>query len=114
MLFNSIDFAIFLPIVFILYWFVTNKNLKAQNLLIIAASYLFYGWWDWRFLSLILFSTLIDYSIGIRFLKEDNPSKRKILLWISILVNLGFLGFFKYYNFFLDNFVTAFSFLDLQ
>ncbi len=62
MLFNSIDFAIFLPIVFILYWFVTNKNLKWQNLLIVAASYLFYGWWDWRFLSLILFSTIVDYS----------------------------------------------------
>jgi D-alanyl-lipoteichoic acid acyltransferase DltB (MBOAT superfamily) len=110
MLFNSIDFAIFLPIVFILYWFATNNNLKLQNFLIVAASYLFYGWWDWRFLSLILFSTLIDYSIGIRLSKEDNISKRKILLWISILVNLGFLGFFKYYNFFLDNFVTAFSF----
>jgi len=110
MLFNSIDFAIFLPIVFILYWFATNNNLKLQNFLIVAASYLFYGWWDWRFLSLILFSTLIDYSIGIRLSKEDNISKRKILLWISILVNLGFLGFFKYYNFFLDNFVSAFSF----
>ena len=110
MLFNSIDFAVFLPIVFILYWFVANKKLKFQNFLIVVASYLFYGWWDWRFLSLILFSTLIDYSIGIRLSKEDNISKRKILLWISILVNLGFLGFFKYYNFFLDNFVTAFSF----
>jgi D-alanyl-lipoteichoic acid acyltransferase DltB (MBOAT superfamily) len=110
MLFNSIDFAIFLPIVFLLYWFVANKNLKLQNFLIVVASYLFYGWWDWRFLSLILFSTLIDYSVGIRLSKEDNISKRKILLWISILVNLGFLGFFKYYNFFLDNFITAFSF----
>ena len=110
MLFNSIDFAIFLPIIFILYWSSTNNNLKLQNFLIVAASYLFYGWWDWRFLSLILFSTLIDYSIGIKLSKEDNISKRKILLWISILVNLGFLGFFKYYNFFLDNFVTAFSF----
>ena len=110
MLFNSIDFAIFLPIVFLLYWFVANKNLKLQNFLIVVASYLFYGWWDWRFLSLILFSTQIDYSVGIRLSKEDNISKRKILLWISILVNLGFLGFFKYYNFFLDNFVTAFSF----
>jgi alginate O-acetyltransferase complex protein AlgI len=109
MLFNSIDFAIFLPIVFILYWFATDKNLKLQNFLIVVASYLFYGWWDWRFLSLILFSTLIDYSIGIRLSKEENISKRKILLWISILVNLGFLGFFKYYNFFLDNFITAFS-----
>ena len=110
MLFNSIDFAIFLPIVFLLYWFAANKNLKLQNFLIVVASYLFYGWWDWRFLPLILFSTLIDYSVGIRLSKEDNISKRKILLWISILVNLGFLGFFKYYNFFLDNFVTAFSF----
>jgi alginate O-acetyltransferase complex protein AlgI len=111
MLFNSIDFAIFLPIVFILYWFVTNKNLKLQNLLIVAASYLFYGWWDWRFLSLILFSTLVDYTIGRKLRIEDNQTKRKILLWTSILVNLGFLGFFKYYNFFLDNFVTAFSFI---
>ena len=72
MLFNSIDFAIFLPIVFILYWFATNKNLKLQNLLIVAASYLFYGWWDWRFLSLILFSTIVDYSVGLGLLKQEN------------------------------------------
>ncbi|MGK0446271.1 MAG: D-alanyl-lipoteichoic acid acyltransferase DltB (MBOAT superfamily) [Polaribacter sp.] len=110
MLFNSIDFAIFLPIVFLLYWFVVNKNLKFQNLLIVLASYTFYGWWDWRFLSLILFSTVIDYLIGRRLLVEGDTSKRKLLLWISIAVNLGFLGFFKYYNFFLDNFLTAFSF----
>ena len=70
MLFNSIDFAIFLPIVFILYWFVTNKNLKLQNFLIVAASYLFYGWWDWRFLSLILFSTVVDYTIGRKLRME--------------------------------------------
>jgi len=110
MIFNSIDFAIFLPVVFILYWFVVSKNLKFQNFLIAAASYFFYGWWDWRFLSLILFSTLIDYSVGVRLSKEDKALKRKILLWISVIVNLGFLGFFKYYNFFLDNFVEAFSF----
>ncbi len=110
MLFNSIDFAIFLPIVFILYWFVVNRNLKLQNLLIVLASYVFYAWWDWRFLSLILFSTIVDYSVGLGLAKEDNKSKRKILLWLSILVNLGFLGFFKYYNFFLDNFISAFSF----
>ena len=114
MLFNSIDFAIFLPIVFILYWFVTNKNLKAQNLLIVAASYLFYGWWDWRFLSLILFSTIVDYTVGSMLRNEENNSKRKILLWVSIIVNLGFLGFFKYYNFFLDNFITAFSFFGTE
>ena len=110
MLFNSIDFAIFLPVVFILYWFATNRNLKMQNLLIVLASYLFYGWWDWRFLSLIFFSTLVDYAIGLALLHENNQTKRKILLWTSIIVNLGFLGFFKYYNFFVDNFVTAFSF----
>jgi D-alanyl-lipoteichoic acid acyltransferase DltB (MBOAT superfamily) len=110
MLFNSIDFAIFLPIVFILYWFVTNNSLKLQNFLIVAASYLFYGWWDWRFLALILFSTLVDYTIGQQLRNEENKLKRKTLLWISILVNLGFLGFFKYYNFFLDNFISAFSF----
>ncbi|QQS30396.1 MAG: MBOAT family protein [Sphingobacteriales bacterium] len=114
MLFNSIDFAIFLPIVFILYWFATNKNLKLQNFLIVAASYVFYGWWDWRFLSLILFSTLVDYSVGLGLLKQENPIKRKILLWTSILVNLGLLGFFKYYNFFLDNFITAFSFFGTE
>ena len=114
MLFNSIDFAIFLPIVFILYWFVTNRNLKLQNFLIVAASYLFYGWWDWRFLSLILFSTIVDYSVGLGLLKQVNQTKRKILLWTSILVNLGFLGFFKYYNFFLDNFITAFSFFGTE
>jgi D-alanyl-lipoteichoic acid acyltransferase DltB (MBOAT superfamily) len=110
MLFNSIDFAIFLPIVFLLYWFVANKKLKFQNFLIVVTSYLFYGWWDWRFLSLILFSTLIDYSVGVRLSKERDEWKRKLLLWISIIVNLGFLGFFKYYNFFLDNFINIFSF----
>ena len=114
MLFNSIDFAIFLPIIFILYWFVTNNNLKLQNFLIVAASYLFYGWWDWRFLSLILFSTIVDYTVGRKLRIEENQRKRKILLWTSILVNLGFLGFFKYYNFFLDNFITAFSFFGTE
>ena len=110
MLFNSLDFAVFLPIVFILYWFVTNHNLRLQNALIVVSSYVFYGWWDWRFLSLIIFSTLVDYSIGRRLKNEENLKIRKTLLWTSIIVNLGFLGFFKYYNFFLDNFVAAFSF----
>jgi len=114
MLFNSIDFAVFLPIVFILYWFVSNKNLKLQNLLIVGASYLFYGWWDWRFLSLILFSSLVDYLVGRGLSKQENQIKRKFLLWTSIIVNLGLLGFFKYYNFFLDNFITAFSFFGTE
>ena len=114
MLFNSIDFAVFLPIVFILYWFVTNKNLRLQNFLIVVASYFFYGWWDWRFLSLILFSTLVDYIVGFRLEIEERQFKRKLLLWTSILVNLGFLGFFKYYNFFLDNFIASFSLLGVE
>lgn len=114
MLFNSIDFAIFLPIVFLLYWFVTNKSLKLQNFLIVAASYVFYGWWDWRFLSLILFSTIVDYTVGLGLARQQSHSNRKVLLWISIVVNLGFLGFFKYYNFFLDNFVSAFSFFGTE
>lgn len=114
MLFNSLDFAIFLPIVFLLYWFVANKNLKIQNLLIVISSYIFYGWWDWRFLSLIVFSTAVDYLIGVALLKEEHPSKRKLFLWTSIIINLGFLGFFKYYNFFVDSFVASFSFFGFQ
>lgn len=110
MLFNSIDFTIFLPIVFIIYWLIPEKNLKTQNLLIVISSFVFYGWWDWRFLFLIVFSILVDYSIGRRLQKEEKTSKRKLLLWTSIAVNIGFLGFFKYYNFFVENFVHAFSF----
>ncbi len=114
MLFNSFDFAIFLPVVFILYWFVCNKNLKLQNILIVAASYLFYGWWDWRFLSLILFSTVVDFIIGRQLSTKENKGDRKKLLYLSLVVNLGILGFFKYYNFFLDNFVEAFTFMGFE
>jgi len=110
MLFNSLEFAIFLPLVFILYWFVFQKNLGLQNIFLIAVSYLFYGWWDWRFLSLIIFSSTIDFVVGIRLGKEKIPSRKKLLLGISIFVNLGLLGFFKYYNFFIENFIEAFSF----
>jgi len=114
MLFNSIDYAIFLPIVFCLYWFVTKKNLKAQNFLIVIASYIFYGWWDWRFLSLIIFSTIVDYFVGLNLAKQTSKPKRKMLLCISILVNLGLLGFFRYYNFFLDNFIATFTFFGMN
>lgn len=113
MLFNSIDFAVFLPVVFFLYWFVTHRSLGLQNMLIVAASYVFYGWWDWRFLSLIAFSTVLDFVIGQRLEKEERGGIRKLLLAASIIVNLGLLGFFKYYNFFLDNFVTAFTVLGM-
>ncbi len=114
MLFNTLDFAVFLPLVFFLYWFITYKNLKLQNTLIVVSSYVFYAWWDWRFLSLIIFSTIVDYFVGQKLKKEDNNLKRKILLWISIVINLSFLGFFKYYNFFLENFINAFSLFGTQ
>ncbi len=110
MLFNSIDFAIFLPVVFVIYWLLSAEGIKKQNLFLVLASYIFYGWWDYRFLSLILFSTVVDYSIGIGLSKQADPKARKGLVWLSIGVNLGFLGFFKYYNFFLDNFISVFSF----
>lgn len=109
MLFNSIDFAIFLPVVFFLYWFVFKNNLRGQNALLLVASYVFYGWWDWRFLGLILFSTVVDYFVGIALGKKEWESHRKLIFWISIAVNLGFLGYFKYANFFLDNFEGIFS-----
>lgn len=108
MLFNSFEFLLFLPVVFVLYWFVYNK-LKVQNLLILIASYVFYGWWDWRFLSLIILSTLVDYSIGIAVENSDQKKKRKVLLMFSLLFNLGLLVFFKYYNFFIDSWVEAWS-----
>ncbi|WP_124980922.1 MBOAT family O-acyltransferase [Nonlabens xiamenensis] len=110
MLFNSLDFAIFLPVVFLLYWFVFAKNLRGQNLLIVVASYIFYGWWDWRFLGLIIFSSACDYSIGFLLGQKRAQSQRKLLLAISLILNLGLLGFFKYFNFFIDNFASAFSF----
>ena len=110
MFFNSIDFAIFLPIVFLLYWVVFKNQIKQQNILIALASYVFYGWWDWRFLILILFSTIIDFSVGLKLKPIVNQKKRKYWLALSLIVNLGLLGIFKYYNFFVDNFVEAFSF----
>lgn len=108
MLFNSIEFLVFIPIVFILYWFVFNKRLQLQNALILVSSYVFYGWWDYRFLSLIFISTVVDYFIGLNIYKSQDKRKRKILLWTSMLFNLGILGFFKYYNFFVDSFVDLF------
>jgi len=111
MLFNSIDFAVFLPVVFILYWFVFQRNLRMQNLFLVVASYVFYGWWDWRFLSLIMFSSAVDYLVGRNLAKTENQKGRMLLLLVSIIVNLGFLGFFKYFNFFAESFADAFTLL---
>lgn len=109
MLFNTIEFFIFLPTVYVLYWFVVNKTLKLQNLLILLSSYVFYGWWDYRFLSLILLSTIVDYFIALRIQRSTFERNRKLLLWGSMLFNLGILAFFKYYNFFVDSWVNAFQ-----
>jgi len=109
MLFNSIEFLLFLPIVFVLYWFVFNKNIKHQNLLILVSSYFFYGWWDYRFLSLIILSTIVDYVIGLNISNQSSKKNQKILLWCSVLFNLGVLGFFKYYNFFIESWIDLFS-----
>ncbi|MAX71567.1 MAG: membrane-bound O-acyltransferase family protein [Flavobacteriaceae bacterium] len=110
MLFNSLQFLIFLPIVYMLYWFVFKKNLKFQNLLVIVASYVFYGWWDWRFLFLIAFSTFLDFYVGQKIYKYlDDKKKAKYWLWLSVACNVGLLGFFKYYNFFVDSFIDMFS-----
>ncbi|WP_299272276.1 MBOAT family O-acyltransferase [uncultured Psychroserpens sp.] len=108
MLFNSIDFAIFLPVVLTLYW-VVSKNLVSRNVLILVSSYFFYGWWDWRFLILIAISSLVDYSVGLKMHKTDNSKTRKRLLFVSLFVNLGFLVYFKYTNFFIETFVDAFT-----
>ena len=114
MLFNSISFAIFLPIVFFLYWFMTNKNLKLQNLLLLVASYYFYACWDWRFMFLLMFSTFLDYYTGLKIEESKNQNLRKFWLWLSVGINLGFLGFFKYYNFFAENFAEMLQNFGLQ
>ncbi len=109
MLFNSFEYAIFLPIVFLLYWFVFNKTIKLQNLFLLIIGYIFYGWWDWRFLFLIAFSTIFDFTIGILLEKSNHSQNRKWLFAASCIVNIGLLGFFKYFNFFIDNFISAFE-----
>lgn len=108
MLFNSLDFAFFLPIVFALYW-LAKRNIKLQNTILLISSYYFYACWDWRFLSLILISSLVDFLVGIALSNQEHVVKRKVLLWTSISVNIGFLAFFKYYNFFVEEFVAVFS-----
>lgn len=114
MLFNSLSFAIFLPIVFFLYWFATKGNLRLQNILLLVSSYFFYACWDYRFLFLLIFSTLLDYSTGIKIHEAENRHMKRFWLWLSIIVNLGFLGVFKYYNFFAEQFAAALSMVGVK
>ncbi|MDO5980484.1 MBOAT family O-acyltransferase [Flavivirga spongiicola] len=112
MLFNSLEFVIFFVIVFFAYYKSYN-NLKFQNALLLISSYVFYGWWDWRFLSLIIISSISDYIIGSLIDKSNNKKQRKKFLILSLLINLGILGFFKYYNFFAESFsdfISVFGF----
>jgi alginate O-acetyltransferase complex protein AlgI len=112
MLFNSYNYALFLPLVFLFYWFVFGRNLKSQNVFLLAVSYFFYGSWDYRFLFLLAFSTFLDYYTGIRIHRSQSQAMRKTWLIISVGVNLGFLMFFKYYNFFAEQavaFLAAFG-----
>ena len=110
MLFNSLEYLLFLPTAWLLYWLVFNKNLTIQNGLLLFASYFFYALWDWRFLSLIVGSTIVDYFVGLAIDRNENQDKRrKLILWISIVFNISLLGFFKYYNFFIDSFMDMFQ-----
>lgn len=109
MLFNSLHFALFLPVVFFLYWFVAHKHYQQQNILLLVSSYFFYACWDWRFLFLLVFSTVLDYSTGIQMEVAKSAKRKRFWFWLSISINLGFLGIFKYYNFFASSFASALS-----
>ncbi len=114
MLFNSLSFAVFFPIVFIIYWSLGKKGYKWQNIFLLAASYYFYAQWDWRFVFLLAFSTLLDYYSGIAIYNASSQLKKKTWLFISVGINLGFLGFFKYYNFFIHEFSELLQNLGFQ
>ncbi len=114
MLFNSLSFLLFLPIVFVIYWWVNKRSLQLQNALLLLASYFFYICWDWRFLFLLLFSTSLDYFTGIKMEEAKNQGNKKFWFWLSIITNIGFLGVFKYFNFFADSFAEALARLGFQ
>ena len=111
MTFNSLQYAVFLPVVLVLYWAVRHR---AQNALLLVASYLFYGAWDWRFLGLLVFSSVVDFSIGRSLGRAERESRRHSLLVTSLVVNLGVLGFFKYFNFFVDSAVDLLGTVGLE
>ena len=112
MLFNSFEYFLFLPITFLVYWFIFNNNRKAQNVLILVASFLFYGWWSVSFLGLLIISTLLDFLYGFG-VNHHNPRRSKFFLWLSIFNNLGILAVFKYYNFFIEQFQTGLGILGI-
>jgi D-alanyl-lipoteichoic acid acyltransferase DltB (MBOAT superfamily) len=114
MLFNSIEYLIFLPVVFAVYWFVLGKHLRLQNLFLLVCGYVFYGWWDWRFLFLLMLSSTVDYVVGVGLGNIQDEQKRKLILLLSVCFNVSLLGFFKYFNFFADSFTTLLTTLGFQ
>jgi len=104
MFFNSLAYLIFLPIVFIAYWFLSFRSLRIQNILLLIASYIFYAFWNWHFLFLLVFSTFLDYFTGLKIYQSNSIHRKRVWLAISVVTNLGFLAVFKYYNFFVDSF----------
>ena len=104
MVFNSIVFGIFIAVFMPTYFLLKGR---ARMFFCLAASYLFYGWWDWRFLGIVAFTTVLDFSLGIWIEDAPTAEKKKRMVFISILTNLGFLGTFKYFNFFADSFVKV-------
>jgi D-alanyl-lipoteichoic acid acyltransferase DltB (MBOAT superfamily) len=105
MLFNSLDFAVFTIVVFLIYWLVVNKDIRKQNGFLLLANYFFYGYWDWRFLLLLIAVSLLNYTLGIQIDKSQKEARRKALLMTGLVINIGILGVFKYYNFFIDSFI---------
>lgn len=114
MLFNSITYFFFFILVFALYWSVLRKNFGWQNLFLLGASYCFYGWWDVRFLILIFISSSVDFFLGRAIFNQSGKKKKLHLLWLCMLINLGMLGYFKYYNFFIDSFASLSASFGLQ
>lgn len=114
MLFNSFAFLVFLPVVFLLYWLRMSPRGRWQNAVLLIASYVFYGWWDWRFLLLLAFSTLLDYFSGMALAATIDERRRRVWLWCTVALNLLLLGFFKYFNFFVDSAVAMLESFGLQ
>ncbi|MBS4043999.1 MAG: MBOAT family protein [Chitinophagaceae bacterium] len=113
MLFNSFAFALFLPFIFLIHWYCCKKKIQ-QNSILLLASYFFYACWDWRFLFLLIFSTLLDYSSGLKIASTQQLRQKKLWLVLSVVINLGFLGVFKYYNFFIQEFAQGLAHIGVQ
>ncbi|MHB8078534.1 MAG: MBOAT family O-acyltransferase [Candidatus Krumholzibacteriia bacterium] len=114
MMFNSMPFAVFLPVVFVAYWLLGARRFRAQNALLLAASYVFYGWWNWRFLSVVILVSIVNYTVGLRLHAATDPRRRRALLLVSLFTSLGALAVFKYADFFLTSFGSLLGALGLR